>query len=103
MKTTRRIIEELAMEYLNDEDYQKGFINYKWVFKITEELKLEELSDLELSNMWDMVWMTLECEYTHHRINEDWDKAMPYLDVQSAFTEVVNREARRRREEKGSY
>ena len=97
MKTTRRIIEDLAHEYLADKDYHRGWIDYKWVERVSNELNLTNLSDLELSNMWDMVWMTLECEYTHHYINENHREAMKYLDVQSAFTEVVNREARIRR------
>ena len=97
MKTTRTLIRELANEYLEDANYHRGIISGEWIDRVSDELNLINLTDLELSNMWDMVWMTLECEYSHHRINNEFDEAMKYLDVQSAFTEVVNREARIRR------
>ena len=98
-KTTRRIIEDLAEEYLNSKDYHRGFINHEWIEKITLELDLRNLTDYELSNMWDMVYLTLNNRFNHYYVNEEHRKAMKYLDVQSAFTEVVNVEARRRRGE----
>ena len=95
METTRNKIEKLAKEYIEDKNYCRGFIQKEWIDRIIDELKLKELNDLELANMWDMVWLTLEHEY--HYYNQDHLKlAMKYLDVQSAFTEVVNMEARRR-------
>ena len=49
--------------------------------------------------MWDMVWLTLDSE---QRIVEydykDIKEAIKWEDVKSAFTEVVNAEARRRGE-----
>lgn len=100
MKTTRMIILELAKEYLNDKGYHRGFINGEWVEKVTDTLNLKNLDSLELSNMWDMVYLTLNNEFYHYDRNKEYDKAMKYMDVQSAFTEVVNAEARRRREAK---
>lgn len=98
METTRTIILNLAKNYLDDEKYQKSFITKEWVDRVTEALKLRELDDLELANMWDMVYLTLENEF-HYYKERDAALSMKYLDVQSAFTEVVNVEARRRRGE----
>lgn len=97
MKTTRMIIEELADEYLNYENYQWGIISGEWVDKITEELNLKHLTDLELANMWDMVHLTLSNEFYHYDRNGDYKTADKYRDAESAFTEVVNVEARARR------
>lgn len=96
-KTTRRIILDLAEEYLNSSDYKPWFISGRWCDRITKELKLKELSDLELSNMWDMVFLTLDNKFNYYYINGDEDKGIDWLDVKSAFTEVVNAEARRRK------
>lgn len=92
---TRRIIERLAEEYLKSSDYHRSFITKNWIDKVTDELDLRNLSDYELCNMWDMVYLTLDHRYVQYR--EDFKKGMDYIDVQSAFTEVVNVEARRRR------
>lgn len=95
---TRRIIEDLAEEYLTSKDYHRGFITQDWIDIVTDKLDLKNLSDYELCNMWDMVYLTLDHRYVRH--SGDFKKGMAYLDVQSAFTEVVNVEARRRREGK---
>lgn len=101
VKTTRMIIEELAKEYLKDPEYVHGFINGEWVDRITNELKLKDLSDLELSNMWDMVYLTLENIFHYYDMDVDTRSiAIKYLDVKSAFLEVVNMDARRRQKEK---
>lgn len=96
METLRQKIERLANDYINDTEYQKGFIREKWITKITNELDLQHLSDYELANMWDMVWLTLENLYTYYD-EKDVKKAWKYMDTQSAFTEVVNMEVRRRK------
>lgn len=98
METTRKIILNLAIKYMNDEKYSPHIIAKEWIDKVTETLKLRELDDLELANMWDMVYLTLENEF-HYYKERDAALSMKYLDVQSAFTEVVNVEARRRRGE----
>lgn len=97
MKRTRMIILELGKEYLQDENYHHGFITNEWIERVSEELNLKNLSDEELTNMWDMVYLTLENEYMFHRLNEDVDKAIAWSDVESAFTEIINVEARNRR------
>ena len=96
MKTTRMIIRELASEYLASENYHRGWIDHEWIERVSDELNLTNLSDLELSNMWDMVDLTLQSEFFHYYLNEDVKMSAKYQDVRSAFTEVVNREARRR-------
>ena len=98
MKRTRIIIEEMALEYLGHSNYCRGIIDGEWVERVTTTLNLKQLSDEELADMWDMVYLTLDHAYNFHNENGDWKTAMKYLDVQSAFTEVVNLEARRRKE-----
>ena len=96
---TRIVIRELGKQYLESENYQKGFIPQEWINIVSDTLHLKELSDEELTNMWDMVWLTLDSE---QRIVEydykDIKEAIKWEDVKSAFTEVVNAEARRRGE-----
>lgn len=96
METTRKIILNLAIKYMNDEKYSPHIIAKEWIDKVTETLKLRELDDIALANMWDMVWLTLKDQY-HYYSERNSNLAMKYLDVQSAFTEVINAEARRRR------
>lgn len=50
--------------------------------------------------MRDIVFLALDNMYYYNKINGEENKAYKYLDVKSAFTEVVNAEARRRREDK---
>ena len=98
MKRTRIVIEELAFEYLGHPNYHRGWIDGEWIEKVTDTLNLKNLSDEGLADMWDMVYLTLDHAYNFHNENDDWKTAMKYLDVQSAFTEVDNLEARRRKE-----
>lgn len=97
-KPTRMIIEELAKEYLADSSYRHSFITKEWIEKVSNTLRLKDLNDLELSNMYDMVDLTLKNQYYY--LKDYIEEAWAYLDVKSAFLEVVNMEARRRREEK---
>ena len=66
------IIEELAKEYLEASDYHRGFINGEWVERVTSELHLRELSDIELSNMWDMVYLTLDHKFNYYDRNKEY-------------------------------
>ena len=93
----RTVIKDLADYYLEQPNYRKGWISDAMIEIVTFTLGLEQLDDDELGNMWDMVYLTLDHEYNFYNENGDWKTAMKYLDVQSAFTEVVNLEARRRR------
>lgn len=103
-RPTRYIIMDMAKEYIADSNVKTGFISGEWIDRITQALNLENLSDLELSNMWDMVDLTVRNLYYYYYINGEKDMAFKYLDTVSAFTEVVNREARRRRElKKGKF
>lgn len=101
MKTTRTLIKELATDYLNDPNYEPWIISNEWINKITEELGLKHLTDLELSNMWDMVYLTIRNEFYHYERNKDYEMADKYIDLESAFTVVVNIEARARRKKRG--
>ena len=96
-KSTRMIILGLAEDYINDENWHRGRISSEWIEKITNALGLEELSFCELWNMRDMVELTLESEINFYERNYERRTARKYLDAQSAFIEVVNAEARRRK------
>jgi hypothetical protein len=93
METTRAKIIRLAKEYLSDNSYVKGFITCEWIEKLKKELDLKDLA-----NMWDMVYLTLEHQFDYYDRNRDFKEAMKWMDVQSAFTEVVNKVARERRQ-----
>ena len=97
MRTTKMIIDDLTEQYLADKNYRKGIISAEWVDKVSKELKLDKLSFSDLSNMWDTIWLVLECESLYAMVNKEFDKAMQYKDVQSAFTEVVAHENKRRK------
>lgn len=94
---TRTVIKDLADYYLKQPDYHRGWISDTMIEIVSYTLGLKHLDDDELCDMWDMVYLTLDHEYNFYKDNEDWKTAMKYLDVQSAFTEVVNVEARRRK------
>ena len=100
MKRTRMEILKLAKEYLEDEHYTPCIISYEWMDKVSDALNLKELNDEQLGDMWDMVWLTLDSECMHYRLNEDVETEIKWEDVRSAFVEVVNREARNRRGER---
>lgn len=100
MKRTRMEILKLAKEYLEDKDYHKSWITYEWMDKISDALGLKELNDEQLGDMWDMVYLTLENECYYYRLNGKVEEDMKWMDVKSAFVEVVNREARERRGER---
>lgn len=73
-----------------------GFISYKDADWVSEKLGLSSLSDEELSILWDMVW---DFFTNMERKEEDIDKAFFMQDTRSAWLEVINHEARKRRGE----
>lgn len=90
MKTTKTIINQLADEYLNNmNNYSWGIMTSEWKNRIANELNLKNLSDLELSNMWDMVHLTLRNEFYYHDRNKNYDIADKYLDIENLFLEVI--------------
>ena len=95
--TLRKKILVLGSLYTEDLEYQRGFIGEKWINKVSDELNLKELSDDELADMWDMVYLTLDNECLVNRLNGDYEEMDKWMDVKSAFVEVVNHEARQRR------
>lgn len=96
MRTRNKIL-DLAKEYLNDSEYQRGWIPARWTERVSDELNLKNLSDDELADMWDMVYLTLNHMSSACRLNDEVDEYFKWSDVESAFTEVVNIEARCRR------
>jgi len=73
-----------------------GFISYKDMDWVSEKLGLSSLSDEELSILWDTVW---DFFTNMERKEEDIDKAFFMQDTRSAWLEVINHEARKRRGE----
>ena len=72
----------------------RGFISYENVDWVSEKLGLSSLSDEELSILWDTVW---DFFTNMERKEEDIDKAFFMQDTRSAWLEVINHEARKRR------
>lgn len=99
MKLTRINIWRLAKEYMEDKNVHEGFITNEWIEKVNDALGLKELSDEELCVAWDMVFLTLDNECLIRREDNKIDEYFKWADVKSAFTEVVNIEARHRRGE----
>jgi len=90
------LILKTADEY--EKTAQKGWITYEAIDKITEKLGLKQLSQLDLSRMWEIVYYTLE-KAAFENDGENYEK---YSDAASAFAEVINMEARRRKEHTNS-
>lgn len=94
---TRIVVRELGKQYLESEGYVKGFISNEWIKIVSDTLHLKELTDEELTNMWDMVELTLNTECLYNRLDHMVEEDMKWADVKSAFLEVINKEARERR------
>lgn len=90
--------EELMQVYIEykTKEIIIGFISYKDVNWVSEKLGLSSLSDEELSILWDEVW---DFFTSMERKEEDMDKAFFMQDTRSAWLEVINHEARKRRGE----
>lgn len=90
--------EELMQVYIEykTKEIIIGFISYKDMDWVSEKLGLPNLSDEELSILWDTVW---DFFTSMERKEEDIDKAFFMQDTRSAWLEVINHEARKRRGE----
>ena len=93
-------IGKLSREYvyeLKDGKAHRGFITKEWVERVSDELELKELSNPQLSEIWEMIAEMLESTiddlYEAGNAKEAWQ----WIDTKSAFLEVVNAEARSRR------
>lgn len=95
--TTITTIKELAEQYLADANYHRGIITGEWIEKVSNALNLKNITNLELSDMWDMVYLTLDGEIDRYEECNDLKNVFKYIDVRSAFIEVVNAEARKRK------
>lgn len=86
-------------------DIRPGFIKREHIDLVTNSLFLEELEAEELGEMWYAVeeyFDRLYCEFDENGIitgYKPYSKDIEfYRDTKSAFLEVVNMEARRRRD-----
>ena len=87
-------------------EISSGFIKGEHVTLVTESLLLRELKNEELNEMWHAshdYFDSLYCEFNEYGdiigfkpYSEDIEF---YRDTQSAWSEVINEEARRRRRE----
>lgn len=87
------------------EDINPGFIKAGHIKLVTDSLHLEELETEELNEMWHAVedyFDRLYCEFDksgmiigYKSYSEDISF---YMDTKSAFLEVINMEARKRRD-----
>lgn len=87
------------------DNIQEGFITREHIELVTKSLMLTELKNEELNEMWHAVaeyFNRLYCEFDENGNivgYKPWSKDIDfYRDTKSAWLEVVNMEARKRRE-----
>jgi hypothetical protein len=87
---------KIADEY--EANARRGIITYDEMDEVSDKLGLKDIPDFQgLSNMWEKVYYVLNREsFTDE--GSSLDKYRKYSDAASAFAEVINREARTRRE-----
>ena len=78
---------------------QRHFITYDQMDEVADKMGLSQMSDPELRRAWSMYYDILSRESFR---DGDMDNYHKYSDAASAFAEVINREARRRKEA-GNY
>lgn len=90
--------EEIAKVISIADDYeskaQKNFITYDQMDEVADMMGLATMSDFELRRAWDMYYDILSMEAFR---DDDMDNYHKYSDAASAFAEVINREARKRK------
>ena len=85
-----------------EEGIQKGFISAENIQWVTEHLMLKQLSDKELTEMWQTV-REFFLKKMLDKSGQTWRNDIPikefnfYSDTSSAWLEVINEEARSRR------
>lgn len=90
----------IADEYENNAD--NGFISYAEMDEYADKIGLEDMSDSELRRTWDLYYDVLSRESFTDDDSTGIEKYKKYSDAASAFAEIINREARRRKEA-GNY
>lgn len=95
---------EITLRRYNATEIQEGFISASNVDLVTEGLQLKHLTNEELSMMWEAVQKYFEAKYARY---DNFGKIcgwQPYSieaeharDTSSAWLEVINKEARSRR------
>lgn len=82
----------IADEY--EKDAEKGFITADQMDYISDLMDLDKLSDSQLAKAWNMYYDILSMESFR---DDNIDNYRKYEDAASAFAEVINREARKRK------
>ena len=90
----------------NRENITYGFIDAENITLVTNALMLTELTDEELVEMWNAVAEYFDRKYCVYNENDEivgfvpWTEEVEFIrDTKSAWLEVINHEARRRRGE----
>lgn len=99
--------EEECNKYIKiADDYEskaeRHFITYEQMDEVAKAMGLEQMSDNELARAWKVCYYTLNREAFKEDNSEELERWQKYSDAASAFAEVINREARARKE-KGNY
>lgn len=76
---------------------EKHFITYEQMDEVAKAMGLEQMSDNELARAWKVCYYTLDRESFKADDSEDLERWRKYSDAASAFAEVINREARKRK------
>lgn len=87
----------IADDYSKEAD--EGFISYDQMDRYAEKMGLKDLSDKELRQAWDKYYNILSRQSFKGGSMNNYRK---FGDAASAFAEIINREARSRKE-KGNY
>lgn len=91
------VVQLVFRQYRLRTDIVRSFISFELADWVADHLMLERLSNQELSEMWFAVTEYFGDEFDEHRAESEYGSFL--LDTKSAWSEVVNREARRRKAE----
>lgn len=100
--TDDEIAKVLSIADAYEEEASKGVITYEQMDKVADMMGLADMSDSELRRAWDMYYDILSRESFAHDDEPGLESWKKYDDAASAFAEVINREARKRKEA-GNY
>lgn len=89
------VVQLVFRQYRLRTDIVRSFISVELADWVADHLMLERLSNQELSEMWFAVTEYFGDEFDEHRAEFEYGSFL--LDTKSAWSEVVNREARRRK------
>ena len=89
-----RNVLDIADQYIDEAEW--GVISYDQMDKYANLMGLEQMSDRQLRDAWDMYNLIINRE-AFSEDSDNYEHYRKYSDCASAFAEVINREALRRK------